>query len=140
MRGVESMAISVFPFWMLLYLLYGTSVRKKPLLSRIEYAFTGCSWMCNKDKIRECEQVLTRQYENQHIFLNLVTQSIESADGRGIQIVTSCVKVPLVDRQCRLCMASQRVCCKLVHVYFIGEPFLSCMRKPFLLFSWLNIR
>jgi hypothetical protein len=52
-----------------LYWLHGTSVRKKPLLSRIEYAFTGCSWMCNKDTIRGCEQALTRQYENQHIFL-----------------------------------------------------------------------
>ncbi len=44
---------------------------------------------------------------------DLVTQSIELADGRGgIQIVTSCVKVPLVDLQCRLCMASQSGCCK----------------------------
>jgi hypothetical protein len=52
-----------------LYWLHGTSVRKKPLLSRIEYAFAGCSWMCNKDTIRGCEQVLTRHYENQPIFL-----------------------------------------------------------------------
>ncbi len=51
------------------YWLHGTSVQEKPLLSRVEYAFTGCSWMGNKDKIRECEQVLTRQYENQPIFL-----------------------------------------------------------------------
>jgi len=53
---------------------------------------------------------------------DLVTQSIESADGRGgIQIVTSCVKVPLVDLQCRLCMASQSLCCKLARVFLVQE-------------------
>jgi transposase-like protein len=33
------------------YWLLGTSLRKKPLSSRIEYAFTGCSWMCKEDTL-----------------------------------------------------------------------------------------
>src|SRR5258708_36036276 len=66
---IESNLLSNHEGRISLYWLQGTSVRKQPLLSRIEYAFTGCSWMCNKDTIRGCEQVLTRQSENQHIFL-----------------------------------------------------------------------
>src|SRR5258708_26723092 len=31
----------------------GTSVREKPLLSRIACAFTGCRWMCREDNVGE---------------------------------------------------------------------------------------
>jgi len=74
-----------------LYWLLGTSVRKKLLLRRRECAFIGCKWMCTGGKICGREHVLTRQHENQRIFLKeqliLILSRLKRLIGTSVSVL-----------------------------------------------------